>query len=48
LPRATPALLISIVGLPRVERIEEATEAMAEGEEMSHLKKRTDGGARKC
>jgi hypothetical protein len=31
-----------------VARIEEAAEAMAEGEERSHLKKRTDGGAGKC
>jgi hypothetical protein len=45
LPRATPALLMRIVGLPSVERMDEAASAMAEGEERSHLKKRTDGGA---
>ena len=45
LPRATPALLIRIVGWPRVERMDEAAEAIAEGEERSHLKRRTDGGA---
>lgn len=44
-PRATPALLMRIVGLPRESRMAEAVEAMAEGEERSHLKKWTDGGA---
>ena len=48
LPRATPALLIRTVGFPREERMEDAALAMAEGEERSHLKKRTDGGAVIC
>ena len=48
LPRATPALLIRMVGLPNVERMEEAASAMAEGEERSHLKKRTEDGAGGC
>jgi hypothetical protein len=47
LPRATPALLIKTVGLPRVERMDEAAEAIASGEVRSHLKKRTDDGAGK-
>lgn len=45
LPRATPALLIRIVGLPRVARICEAASLIEEGEERSHLKKRTEEGA---
>jgi hypothetical protein len=47
LPRATPALLISTVGLPSVERMEDAAEAMEEGDERSQWKKRTEGGARR-
>jgi hypothetical protein len=47
LPRATPALLINTVGLPRVERMDEAAEVIAFGEVRSHLKKRTDDGAGK-
>lgn len=45
LPRATPALLIRMVGLPRVERMEEAASLMEDGELRSHLKKRTEDGA---
>lgn len=45
LPRATPALLMRTVGLPREERMASAAEAIALGEDRSHLKKWTDGGA---
>lgn len=45
LPRATPALLMRMVGFPSVERMEAAAEEMEDGEERSHLKKRTVGGA---
>jgi hypothetical protein len=48
LPRATPALLMRIVGAPSVERMDEAASAMEEGEERSHLKKRTEAGAGGC
>lgn len=48
LPRATPALLTRIVGAPSVARMDEAASAMADGEERSHLKKRTEGGAGRC
>jgi hypothetical protein len=48
LPRATPALLMRTVGLPRVERIWEQAVEMEVGEERSHLKKRTEGGAGRC
>jgi hypothetical protein len=44
-PRATPALLTRTVGLPRAERMDEAAEAMADGDVRSHLKNRTDDGA---
>lgn len=37
-----------MVGLPSVERTEAAAEEMEEGEERSHLKKRTVGGAVGC
>lgn len=37
LPRATPALLIRIVGLPTSWKILAAVEAMRDGEVMSHL-----------
>lgn len=47
LPRATPALLIRMVGVPRVERMDEAEEEMDCGEERSQWKKRTVGGAGK-
>ena len=45
LPRATPALLIRIVGLPRALRICDAASLMDEGEVRSQWKKRTEGGA---
>lgn len=45
LPRATPALLMRMVVLPSVERICAAALEMEAGEERSHLKKRTEGGA---
>jgi hypothetical protein len=38
LPRATPALLIRTVGLPSVERISDAAEAMESGEDRSQWK----------
>lgn len=45
LPRATPALLISTVGLPSWDLMAEAARAMEEGEERSQWKKWTVGGA---
>ena len=45
LPRATPALLIRVVGLPRVLRICDAATLMDEGEVRSQWKERTEGGA---
>lgn len=45
LPRATPALLIRIVGLPSVDRICEAASLIEPGEERSQWKKRTEDGA---
>ena len=47
-PRATPALLMRTVGLPREERMDDAAVAMEVGEERSHLKKRTEDGAVVC
>jgi hypothetical protein len=38
LPRATPALLMRTVGLPSVERMEEAADDMEDGEERSQWK----------
>ena len=45
LPRATPALLMRIVGLPMVVRIWEEAVVMEDGEERSQGKKWTLGGA---
>lgn len=45
LPWATPALLIRIVGAPRVVVMVFATVVMEVGEARSHLKKWTVGGA---
>lgn len=47
LPRATPALLIRTVGLPSVERTEDAADLIESGEERSQWKYRTEGGAGK-
>ena len=40
-PAAVPALLMRIVGVPRVERMEAAVEETASGEVMSQSKKWT-------
>lgn len=45
LPRATPALLMRIVGLPREARIWLAAASMEAGEERSQWKKWTFEGA---
>ena len=48
LPCTTPALLMSTVGAPMDERMEDAAEVMDAGEERSQWKKRTEGGAGRC